>query len=71
MPRLRSDPEVTRTLHYVCGTCEGRGRLLVPRAMFHRGQVGTAHAEQDCRDCGGTGWIPPKHGQAPLPDEDD
>lgn len=52
----------------LCPTCDGSGTIAVARAATMGrapGRIGTGYQAQACRDCEGTGWIPPRHPPAP------
>jgi DnaJ-class molecular chaperone len=41
--------------HIQCRTCQGKGKILVPRANT-KGE--TVYVLEDCKDCYGSGVIP-------------
>ncbi len=40
-----------------CGTCSGKGYVLVARRSTVEPGVPTEYEERSCGSCGGTGWI--------------
>jgi DnaJ-class molecular chaperone len=40
-----------------CGSCQGKGYVLVPRHSTVEPGVPTEYEQQPCGTCGGTGWV--------------